>query len=425
MNHEKHEKTRKRKATTGHTQPSPKTMAGTADNTEVGFDGLVGLFEQTQTAMQTQAARSVDIALVVRNWLFGWYIVEYQQHGSDRASYGKKLLKKLSEQLTKRIGKGFSVDNLELMRKFYAGYAGIQQTLPVTTLPLSISETLSRISSEISETPSRKSKTISFLPENIWQTLSAQFSLSWSHYVALLTIDSEDERRFYELEAIENAWGIRELKRQINSSLYERLALSRDKAGVKELAQKGQLVAKPSDVLKSPYVLEFLGLQEKSEYSEHDLETSIIDKIEHFLLELGKGFLFESRQKRFTFDDDHFYVDLVFYNRLLRCYVIIDLKRDRLTHQDLGQMQMYVNYFDRYVKLDDEKPTVGILLCHSKDDRLVELTLPKGTNINASAYQLYLPDKAALKKQLEEAQAEWEAIHEDSSAVQKKGDDHE
>lgn len=425
MNHEKHEKTRKRKATTGHTQPSPKTMAGTADNTEVGFDGLVGLFEQTQTAMQTQAARSVDIALVVRNWLFGWYIVEYQQHGSDRASYGKKLLKKLSEQLTKRIGKGFSVDNLELMRKFYAGYAGIQQTLPVTTLPLSISETLFRISSEISETPSRKSKTISFLPENIWQTLSAQFSLSWSHYVVLLTIDSEDERRFYELEAVENAWGIRELKRQINSSLYERLALSREKAGVKELAQKGQLVAKPSDVLKSPYVLEFLGLQEKSEYSEHDLETAIIDKIEHFLLELGKGFLFESRQKRFTFDDDHFYVDLVFYNRLLRCYVIIDLKRDRLTHQDLGQMQMYVNYFDRYVKLDDEKPTVGILLCHSKDDRLVELTLPKDTNINASAYQLYLPDKAALKKQLEEAQAEWEAIHEDSSAVQKKGDDHE
>ena len=381
MNHEKHEKTRKKKATT-----------------EVGFDGLVGLFEQTQTAMQKQAARSVDIALVVRNWLFGWYIVEYQQHGSDRASYGKKLLKKLSEQLTQRIGKGFSVDNLELMRKFYAGYAGIQQALPVTSLPISISETLSRISSEISETPSRKSKTKSFLPENFWQTLSAKFSLSWSHYVVLLAIDSEDERRFYELEAIENAWGIRELKRQINSSLYERLALSRDKAGVKELAQKGQWVAKPSDVLKSPYVLEFLDLQERSEYSEHDLETAIIDKIEHFLLELGKGFLFESRQKRFTFDDDHFYVDLVFYNRLLRCYVIIDLKRDRLTHQELGQMQMYVNYFDRYVKLEDEKPTVGILLCHSKDDRLVELTLPKDANIHASAYQLYLPDKEALKK---------------------------
>lgn len=421
MNHKKHERHEKKKPRMDTNEHESGKTTEHTENTEVKFEGLLGLLEQTQTAMQTQASRSVDIALVVRNWLFGWYIVEYQQNGFDRASYGKKLLKKLSMQLTQRIGKGFSVDNLELMRKFYAGYTEIQQALPVTSLPFSISETVSRISSEISETPSRKSELSSFLPENFWQTLSAKFSLSWSHYVVLLTIDSEDERRFYELEAVENAWGIRELKRQINSSLYERLALSRDKAGVKELARKGQIVAKPSDVLKSPYVLEFLGLQERSEYSEHDLETAIIDKIERFLLELGKGFLFEARQKRFTFDDDHFYVDLVFYNRLLRCYVIIDLKRERLTHQDLGQMQMYVNYFDRYVKLEDEKPTVGILLCHSKDDRLVELTLPKDANIHASAYQLYLPDKAALKKQLEEAQAEWEATHEDSSVVQKGG----
>lgn len=390
------------------------------ENSEVSFESLIGLFEHTQTAMQSQAAKSVDIALVVRNWLFGWYIVEYQQQGADRASYGKKLLKKLSEQLTQRIGKGFSVDNLELMRKFYSRYAEIQQELPVESLHLSISETVSRISSKISETMPLKSEMQSFLPKNIWQTLSVKFSLSWSHYVVLMTIDSVEERRFYEVESLQNAWGIRELKRQIKTSLYERLALSRDKVGVKELAQKGQLVAKPSDVIKSPYVLEFLGLQERSEYSEHDLETAIIDKIEQFLLELGKGFLFEARQKRFTFDDDHFYVDLVFYNRLLRCYVIIDLKLERLTHQDLGQMQMYVNYFDRYVKLDDEKPTVGILLCHSKNDRLVELTLPKDANIHASAYQLYLPDKEALKKKLEEAQAEWEATHEDSSAVEDK-----
>ncbi|MCI5149369.1 MAG: DUF1016 family protein [Candidatus Electrothrix sp. MAN1_4] len=317
----------------------------------MGFASLVGLFGQTQTAMQKQAARSVDIALVVRNWLFGWYIVEFENGGTERAElYGKELIKQLSLSLTPKLGKGFSKRSLEQFRRFYIGYKKIaqtlsaqsvnefkeiQQTLSVTSLPQSISETLSQ-----------KSERQPFLPENFWQTLSAQFSLSWSHYVVLLTISSEDERRFYELEAIKNAWGIRELKRQINSSLYERLALSRDKAGVKELAQKGQLVAKPSDVLKSPYVLEFFGLQERSEYSEHDLETAIIDKIEHFLLELGKGFLFEARQKRFTFDDDHFYVDLVFYNRLLRCYVIIDLKRDRLTHQDLGQMQMYVNYFD-------------------------------------------------------------------------------
>jgi len=388
----------------------------TAKNTEVGFDSLVGLFEHTQTAMQTQAAKSVDIALVVRNWLFGWYIVEFENGGAERAElYGKKLLSNLAKELKTRGYKGLSTTNLKLCRAFYDQYSNIGQTLPDQSfLPL-----------RNSETPSRKRELQSFLPDKIWQTLSAKFSLSWSHYVVLQTIDAEDERRFYELEAIQNAWGIRELKRQINSSLYERLALSRDKAGVKELAQKGQLVAKPSDVLKSPYVLEFLGLQERSEYSEHDLEAAIIDKIEHFLLELGKGFLFEARQKRFTFDDDHFYVDLVFYNRLLRCYVIIDLKRDRLTHQDLGQMQMYVNYFDRYVKLEDEKPTVGILLCHSKDDRLVELTLPKDANIHASSYQLYLPDKAALKKQLEDAQAEWEATHEDSSPVGEQGGNHE
>ncbi len=381
------------------------------ENTEVNFISLIGLFEHTQIAMQSQAAKSVDIALVVRNWLFGWYIVEYQQQGSDRASYGKKLLKKLSEQLTQRIGKGFSVDNLELMRKFYTGYADIKQVLPFTSLPLSISETVSR-----------KSEMQSLLPQNIWQTLSAKFSLSWSHYVVLLSIVSENERRFYEIEAIENAWSIRELKRQINSSLYERLALIATKQVLMKLARKGQIVAKPSDVLKSPYVLEFLGLQEKSEYSEHDFETAIIDKIEHFLLELGKGFLFESRQKRFTFGDDHFYVDLVFYNRLLRCYVIIDLKRNKLTHQDLGQMQMYVNYFDRYVKLEDEKPTVGILLCHSKDDRLVKLTLPEEANIHTSAYQLYLPDKEILRKQLEEVQAEWEATHENSSGFDTEND---
>ncbi|WP_341325864.1 PDDEXK nuclease domain-containing protein [Methylotuvimicrobium sp. KM2] len=376
---------------------------------DLEFHGLIGLFKQTQTAMQAQAARSVDIALVVRNWLFGWYIVEFENGGVERAElYGKKLIDTLSKRLIQAGISGMSPTNLRKFREFYQGYQKIQPTLSVTSLNFQ----------KIQQSPPAESQTMSgTLPFNnldtqkIMRALSEYFNLSWSHYVVLLSIKSEDERRFYEIEAIENAWGIRELKRQINSSLYERLALSRDQERVKELAQKGQLVAQPSDVLKSPYVLEFLDLQEKPDYSEHDLETAIIDKIEHFLLELGKGFLFEARQKRFTFDDDHFYVDLVFYNRLLRCYVIIDLKRGRLAHQDLGQMQMYVNYFDRYVKLDEEKPTVGILLCHTKHDDLVELTLPKDANIYASEYQLYLPDKEALKKQLEEAQHEWEIRH--------------
>ena len=210
-------------------------------------------------------------------------------------------------------------------------------------------------------------------------------------------------------------WSLRELKRQFNSALYERLALSRDKAGVMELAQKGQIVTKTKDVIKNPYVLEFLGLDESVKYSESELETAIIDKIEHFLLELGKGFLFEARQKRFTFDEDHYFVDLVFYNRLLRCYTIIDLKIGELTHQDLGQMQMYVNYFDRHIKLESENPTIGIILCRKNKESLVQITLPKEANIHASEYQLYLPSKEELQKQLDEVQNEWEFSQSDDS----------
>ena len=236
--------------------------------------------------------------------------------------------------------------------------------------------------------------------------LAKRLPLAWSHYVTLLTIDNPEERRFYELEAAGNGWSVRELERQINSSLYERLALSRDKEEVRRLASEGQVVEKASDLIKNPLVLEFLGLEEKPGYSESELETAIIDRLQHFLLELGKGFLFEARQKRFTFDNSHFRVDLVFYNRLLRCYVLIDLKRGELTHQDLGQMQMYVNYFDRYVKTDDELPTIGIVLCGRKNDAVVELTLPEEANIYASKYQLYLPSKQELVAQLESIQRE-------------------
>jgi predicted nuclease of restriction endonuclease-like (RecB) superfamily len=215
-------------------------------------------------------------------------------------------------------------------------------------------------------------------------------------------IGDSDERAFYEIEAVENGWSVRELKRQVNSGLYERLALSRDKRGIRKLAQQGQIIGSPQDLLKEPYVLEFLGLDEKAAYSETDLESAIINKLEHFLLELGKGFLFEARQKRFTFETDHFFVDLVFYNRLLRCYVLIDLKIGKVTHQDLGQMQMYVNYFDRYVKAADEHPTVGIILCKKKHDALVTITLPKGANIHAKEYRLYLPSKDQLRRKLVE-----------------------
>ena len=217
-----------------------------------------------------------------------------------------------------------------------------------------------------------------------------------------MRIENEAERSFYEIETAKTGWGVRTLQRQYNSSLYERLALSRDKEGVLRLATEGNVITKPEDIIKQPTVLEFLGMEEKAKYSETDLETALINKLQKFLLELGKGYLFEARQKRFTYDEDNFYVDLVFYNRLLRCYVLIDLKVDKLTHQDIGQMQMYVNYYDRYEKLEDENPTIGILLCKEKNDALVEITLPKDANIYASEYKLYLPDKKLLQQKLKE-----------------------
>ena len=226
------------------------------------------------------------------------------------------------------------------------------------------------------------------------------FMLDWSHYLILMRIENEEERNFYEIESKKSNWSKRELQRQYNSSLYERLALSKDKNAVMKMAKEGNVIEKPSDIIKQPTVLEFLGIDEKEEYSESTLESAILDKLQKFLLEMGKGYLFEKRQKRFTFNEDNYYVDLVLYNRLLKCYVLVDLKIDKVTHQDLGQMQMYVNYFDRYEKKDFENPTIGILLCKEKDDALIELTLPENANIFASEYKLYLPDKKVLKEKL-------------------------
>ncbi len=281
------------------------------------------------------------------------------------------MLEKVSVDLTKTLGKGYSVDNLENMRKFYLVY--IDQ--------IQISENPSRILENhlISETASRK--------------LPSQF-LSWSHYVFLSRVENNAERKFYEIESLANSWGIKEMKRQFNTSLYERLALSRNKQKVLELSEKGHIIETSQDVIKDPLVLEFLGLEEKTGYSETELETAIINQIEKFMLELGKGFFFGGRQVRFTFDEEHYKVDLVFYNRILKCFVLIDLKIGKLAHQDLGQMQMYVNYYDRFEKAEDENPTIGIVLCKLKNQALVELTLPEDNNqIFTSKYQTILPDK--------------------------------
>lgn len=364
----------------------------------MNFNDLVELVERTDTALRQQAARSIDRALVVRNWLLGRHIIEYEQRGLDRAQYGEHLIQRLAEVLSARRQRGFSSRSLQLYKQFYLTYRGILQTPSadlqlVDVQPTAIVQTPS---AQLGQSPGWNDKAV-------LNGLAARLCLSWSHYAFLVQIADERERGFYEIEAAQENWALAELKRQFNAGLYERLALSRDKAAVQELGRKGQILAKPADAVKDPYILEFLGLQERPAYSESELEQAIIDKLEHFLLELGKGFLFHSRQFRLTFNEKHFWVDLVFYNRLLHCFVLLDLKIGDLLHQDLGQMQMYVNYFDREVKAADENPTIGILLCKTKDDALVEMTLPAdNATIFASRYQLYLPSKEQLKAQLRE-----------------------
>ena len=320
------------------------------------------------------AKTAVNISMVYAYYEIGRMIVEEEQQGENRAAYGKQLLKELSAYLTENCGKGFSVGNLKNIRQFYKVYSSDQ-----------IGET---VFSQFENLPA--------------VSTGRKFFLSWSHYLKLMRMDDVDERHFYEIECVKNNWSLREFQRQFDSALYQRLVLSTEKNAVKQLSQKGQIIETSSDLVKDPYVLEFLGLEEKTKYSESDLETRIIDNLQTFLLELGAGYTFVARQKRFTFNESHFRVDLVFYNRLLRCFVVFDLKIGTLKHQDLGQMQMYVNYYDRYEKQEDENPTIGVLLCQDKEDSLVELTLPKDSNIYASKYQLYLPDKKMLQKKLQE-----------------------
>ena len=342
-------------------------MANNLQNTDL----LKKAIELLHSARQ-QVVRQVNLTMVQTYFEIGRMIVEEEQQGKDRAEYGKNLLKELSKVLTKEFGKGFSVDNLENMRRFYLIYGK--------------SETLSRISSTaISETTSRKLK-------------QERFILSWSHYLKLMRIDGENERKFYEIESAKNNWSVRELDRQYDSALFTRLTLSRNKDEVQKLSEKGLTLEKPKDAIKDPYILEFIGLPEKSAYSESDLEQGIIDKLEHFLLELGTGFTFVARQKRISFDDKHFHIDLVFYNRILKCFVLIDLKIGELKHQDIGQMQMYVNYYDREVRLADENKTIGIVLCQNKSEAVVEYTLPENNEqIFASKYKTVLPSKEELK----------------------------
>ncbi|MBR5781424.1 MAG: DUF1016 family protein [Bacteroidales bacterium] len=302
------------------------------------------------------ALRSVDFCRVQMYWNIGKRIFEEEQNGKERADYGTYLLKNLARKIEPEYGSGFSIRQLERSRQFY-------RTYPIAS--------------------------------------ALRTQLNWNQYKQLISISDPDKREYYELESVNNNWTARETERQINSQLYERLLLSNDKESVLAVARKQRIPQTPQEIIKEPMILEFLGLERKAEYYEKDLESAIISHITDFLLEIGNGFSFVARQKRILLEDDEFFIDLVFYNRLLRCFVIIELKNDKLTHQDLGQLQMYVNYYDRCVKLPDEHPTIGILLGTSKNDTVVKMTLPEDNKtILANEYQLYLPTKTQLIKEI-------------------------
>ena len=379
------------------------------DKNDLVINGDETVFYEQVASLLTEARKyakkQVDKTIVTTYFLIGSMIVEREQQGQKRAKYGTRLLKGLSEYLTKNYGKGFSVPNLMNIRQFFIVYS---PNIKCYTLS-SISDNSKK--QQTLSSKSGKGFSLSSLFEK-GQTLSDQFKLNWSHYQILMRVKNDDARHFYEVEAANEQWSVRQLQRQVGSSLYERLALSRDKDEVMKLARKGQVVENPRDIFKTPYIFEFTGLEERSSYSESHLEKALLDNMQKFLLELGKGFLYEARQKRFTFDEDSFFLDLVLYNRLLQCYVIIDLKIGKLKHQDLGQMQMYVNYFDRYVKQDYEKPTIGMLICEDSKEKIVEITLPKDSNVYASEYSLYLPDKSTIQSKLAEWIEEFEETQE-------------
>ena len=321
-------------------------------------DAFIGEIRTIIDNARSAAIRSVDFNRVQMYWNIGRRIVEEEQHGKERADYGTYLIKNLAKELEPEYGSGFGVRQLEQSRQFY-------RTYPIAN------------------------------------TLRSQ--LNWSQYRRLIQIEDPDKREYYELESVNGGWTARETERQINSMLYERLLLSNEKEKVLAVARNQRNPESPTEVIKDPMVLEFLGLERKAAYYEKDLESAIISHIAEFLLEMGKGFSFVARQKRILLEDDEFFADLVFYNRLLRCFVVVELKTGKLTHQDLGQLQMYVNYYDRCEKQEDENPTIGILLCSDKNDTVVKMALPENNStILASKYQLYLPTTEQLIREIDE-----------------------
>jgi predicted nuclease of restriction endonuclease-like (RecB) superfamily len=343
-------------------------------------DVLLARIREIWDAQRAQAARSVNTAHVCANWLIGQQIVEAEQGGEKRAGYGKTLLKSLSAQLSKEYGNGFSESALKYMRLFYLAYPSL---LPANSIRHAVRDELAALAVEG------------------WQPGTLHSGLAWTHYRRLLKEQRRPVRDFYEIESVNNGWAARELERQMNSFLFERLAKSKDKEGLLALTRQGQVVARPQDVIKEPFVLEFLDLPESHRLVESRIEEALINQLQAFLLELGSGFAFIGRQKRLTLDGDHFYPDLVFYHVKLKCYVVIDLKVGKLTHGDLGQMLLYVNFYDQEVAAKDDNPTIGLVLCSEKNDAVVRYVLAdKHEQVFASRYQFELPSVEDLRTEI-------------------------
>ena len=341
-------------------EPNPSTEA------QPPFDRLYREIREILTAARDRAWQAVNSAMVTAYWEVGRIIVDEEQAGNEKADYGKRVVEGLSELLRQEFGTGYDRSNLFHMRAFFLAYPNVD---------------------------------------------ALRRQLSWTHYRLLLRVDDPNARAFYEAEAVNARWSTRELERQINSLLFDRLALSRDKAGVLALAQKGHEITRPSDLVKDPLVLEFTGLRQDERFRESDLEQALIAQLQQFLLELGKGFAFMGRQQRITLDGEHFFIDLVFYNRLTRSFVLLDLKVGKLTHQDLGQMQMYVNYYQRELTAPDENPPIGIVLCTDKSEAVVRYALPEGnTQIFASRYKLHLPTEEELAAELQRERRQIELV---------------
>jgi len=351
-----------------------------------GDDAIFARVRDILESAKSNVVRTVNTTQVVANWLIGREIVEAEQAGEHRAAYGKQLLKSLSMRLTENYGRGFSVSSLQYMRSFFLAYPKLLRQEKYTSVDAldSIQHAL-RVKSEDDGV-------------GILNT-----SLSWTHYRTLLKVERQQARNFYEIESVKNSWAARELERQISSLLFDRLAKSRNQKSLLKLANEGFNPMRPIEAMKDPMVLEFLELPESPKLVESSLEEALISNLQTFLLELGKGFAFVSRQERITLDGDHFYIDLVFYHTILKCFVLIDLKADKLSHGDLGQIQFYVNYYDQERRSEGDNPTIGLVLCPDKNDAVVKYTLgeQQEKNIFTSRYQLYLPTEAELKQEIQ------------------------